>query len=276
VEYNDQQAALMMDTDISLSRAVERAYRGWWLLPVCMMLGALFGFVFSALRPALFEARVEYTFSIDFGRTGTLTDVEQDQAFEAMSDVIFSSPVFEQVADRAAAQGIDLDWSALQSNSTKERTLNTWVFRVRHPDPQQAALIANLWGEQALAALQAASQSALEVGVLQASLDSLVTCLSTTAMIEPAPAQCTGADLPQIQARIVQTGQAISAARQASRGMLPGMGYQWTQKAAPPARPVVYGRGGLVLAGALIGLLAALALLQFGPAKGRTGYLRHA
>jgi len=264
-----------MDTDFTLDRVVERAFRGWWLVAALMILGGLLGFVFSALRPAQYEARAEYTFNIDFARTGILSDVEQDQAFEALSDIIFSSQVFEETVSDAQAQGISIDLAYLQANISKERALNNWIMRLRMPDPQDAAAVTNLWGARALAALEETSRAALEVGVLQSHLDSLERCLSTSVASDPVQGACMGTSLAEIQAEIAIAGQAITAARAASRGMLPGMGFQWTQQAVPNDRPVTYGRAGLVLAGAVIGLLAAVLLLELGLAERITGQ-RHA
>lgn len=260
-----------MDTDFTLDSVVQRAFRGWWLVAALTILGGLAGFAFAALRPALYEARAEYTFNIDFARTGILSDVEQDQAFEALSDIIFSSQVLEQTATAAQAQGIDIDLAELQANISKERALNNWIFRLRMRDPQAVAAVANLWAERALEALKEASRAALEVGVLQSHLDTLERCLSSAVATDPVLGACAGASLAEIQAEIAAVGDAITTARSASRGMLPGMGYQWTQQAVPAARPVVYGRGRLVLAGALVGLLAAVLLLEIGLADRITG-----
>lgn len=265
----------MMDTDFSFDRVVNRATQGWWLVVVFAILGGLAGYALSALRPAVYEARAEYTFSIDFARTGILTDVEEDQAFEAMSDVIFSTQVLEQTARAAQAEGIAVDLTALQENITKERALNTWTFRVRHADPAAAVRIANLWGENGLHALQVATAAALEAGVLRGYLDSLESCLSRAVMSEPVQALCETSNLARIQAEIDKTGAAIAAAREESRGILPGMGYQWTRDPGSAER-VLAGRGLLVLAGALVGLIAAVIGLEMGLLERRAGHPGHA
>lgn len=265
----------MMDTDFSFDRVVARAYRGWWLVVIFTLLGGLLGFAISALRPALYEAQVEYTFSIDFARTGFLTDVEEDQAFEAMSDVIFSSEVLAEVVRAAQSEGLPVDLAALQGSITKERTLNTWTFRVRYSDLDGAVRLAGLWGQAAARALDAAAAAALEAGSLQQYLDSLEICLSQVTASEPVQAYCNQANLAEIQAEIAASGKNITAARQQSRGILPGMNYQWTREAAS-ARRVNAGRGLLVLAGAGIGLLAAVLILEMGLLERRPGQPRHA
>ncbi len=254
----------MNDADFPLNIAIQRAYRGWWLVALLTIVGGLGGLLVSTLRVPVYEASAEFTFSIDFSRTGILTDVEEDQAFEALSDVIFASDVLQAAAADASQQGIPITLVDLQSSIAKERSFNTWTFRVRQADPRAAAAITNLWANHALRALDSAAQAALEVGALSARLEGLQRCLSASVLTEPTMAGCTGADRAAIQAELARSGEQIVAARQASRGMLPGMGYQWTRAAVENPRAVANGRGRLALAGALLGLLAGLLAVESG------------
>ena len=49
--------------------------------------------------------------------------------------------------------------------------------------------------------------------------------------------------------------QALQEEASLSRGILPAMSFSLLEQAYAPATPVIWGRGSLILAGALIGLL---------------------
>lgn len=246
-----------MNSDFSPLEKIQVVLRTWWLVAVLMILGGAGGVLVHQLRAPRYEARIEFTFAIDFARTGLLTDVEEDQALEAAGDILTSAEVLEQVAAQAA-----LPAAELQQSVTRERTASTWRIRFQRADPQEAARIANLWGEAALQALSDSYRNAITVEGLSRYLDSLESCIAVSTAVEPVQPLCSYQNLADLQQRIEEAGQELHAAKIASRGMMPGLGFQWTEKAFVPERPILYGRGSLVLAGALIGLVAAVWLQQ--------------
>jgi hypothetical protein len=256
-----------MNTDFSPLDTVKLSFRAWWLIVVFMLLGGLAGWAIYRARQPVYESKVAFTFSIDFTQTGELTDVEEDQALESVADILFSSQVMEGVAAAASSQGIPVDLSELKEISSRERTGSAWILRVRQPDPVTAAKLANLWGEAGFSALKEASQHALAAGTMQRYLQTLETCLRSSVATDPVQAYCSLQNLKDIQNNILQTGQAISQERVASRGMMPGLGFQWTEKATPTPKPVQNGQGPSVLAGALTGLIVCAFLLASGLLK---------
>lgn len=265
-----------MNADYSPIDTLERAIRSWWLVVLFVLLGGLAGWAVFRARSPVYEARIVYNFSIDFTRTGVLTDTEEDQALEAVIDVLASNRVLEEVSAGAAAQGIATDPGALRAASSRERTAFTWMIRVQNTDPVAAATLANLWGERGAAALSEASGHAITVGLLQRRLDQMEGCLQSIASTEPVQATCNLQSLPDLQAQIAETGAALRAEQEASLGMMPGLEYNWTEKATVPTRPVLYGQGTLILAGAIIGLALAVAVIQSGLADIVLWKRRHA
>lgn len=255
-----------MTQDFSPIDIIFRAFRTWWLVVILTLVGALVGFWISRAQPPVYEARIAIQFSINYAQTGLLTDVEEDQAFETAVDVFSSSQVLGQVVKSAAQQEIATSLDQLKSASSRERSASTWFIRVRDRDPEKAALLANLWGEQAVTALKEATAHAVKLGGLQRYLSSLESCLASSVGTEPVQSYCSYSNLADIQAKIVETGAAVHSEEIAAQGLMPGMSYNWTEQAVSPSRPVLNNQGKLVLAGALIGFFFAAIFVLAGGA----------
>jgi hypothetical protein len=88
--------------------------------------------------------------------------------------------------------------------------------------------------------------------------------LSNVVSSEPAQAYCQYTSLSEIQFRLAETASELKKEAAASKGMMPGESFYWSGKADIPGKPVLYGEGQLILAGAVLGLIAAVFLLQSG------------
>lgn len=252
-----------MNTDAwSPKDALENGLRAWWLLAALMILGGLAGWGAARLRAPVYQAEAQIVFTIDFTRTGAMTDIEEDQAHSVVGDILASDEVLGAAAQ---AEGLSLVQARLMAST--ERKLTTWVLRVRSADSQQAANLANAWAQAAAVVLDDSLAHALKAADLQRHLDGLTACLQQTVMTDPAFAIC-GQTVEQVNAQVQQTGSIIHAERIASRGLLPAMSFTPPVQAQVPTRPALLGQGIRVLAGAAIGLLIGLAWVLLRRGKG--------
>jgi uncharacterized protein involved in exopolysaccharide biosynthesis len=236
--------------------------RRWWWVVVCVLAGALAGWSLSALRPPLFESRTVFSFNIDYTLSGVLTDIQEDQALEAVGDLMRSSELKAKVLSEAALAGINLKDGDIRDSVYIERRNNAWLVIVRRPDGAQAEKIAGLWGEHFDAAYQEAYSHALTADGLQRYLNALENCLRETVAIEPVQAGCRLEDLPAVQAELAKTGDVITAEREAAKNLFAGMLYEWSGQADSFTGPVRFGRGRFILFGALAGFLFSLWLID--------------
>jgi hypothetical protein len=227
---------------------LENAFRAWWLVVALMILGGLFGLLLSRLRAPLYEATAVISISIDYARSGDLEDYEADYVIGIAGDVIASSDVYAAVAAQA---GLDSD--QLKLNLFIERSYHTWTLRARHSSPEQAAMLANLWADQAMSELSAALEQSLLADRYARLVEQLQACL---AQPEPAAALCR--DVDQVRQQIAEVTAGESNARVLSRGIPAYTLFTLSRRAALPTRPVVFGQGQMVFSGALIGLLLAI------------------
>lgn len=250
----------MSDEWVPRSLTLRTIHYSWFLI-LMMLAGGLVGYLFHLSRPALYESSVTFTFSFDFARLGALQQVEEDQAMGAAGALIDNTALLEQLSARAAAQGWLPPGYVLKPNISSERKSYRWVFHVRHPDPQTALQIANLWGELGLAALKEAAAHAAQANLAQGQLNALESCLRQMTVVEPAAAQCGWPSLPEVQRAAAALSRRYLDERAASRGLIVGLSYDLSAKAGLPSQPVRYGVNLLVLAGGLTGFIAGFGLI---------------
>jgi hypothetical protein len=254
----------MIDKPFYPRDTLGEALHSWWLVVALILIGAVAGWVFNRLQPPVYESVAEFTTSIDYSRTGVLTDVEEDQAIGLVGDVLYSAEVINRVIGRAGADGLSLDADTFRSMATPERKNYIWMLRVRHSDPQMALRIAGYWARAAWQEVTAAQQSAILAGEHQRFLDSLESCIARAVTAGPVQAQCYPQNLAALQLEINKTGEMVKQDRLASKGILPYLTVNYSQEPELPSRPVLFGRNQSMLSGALIGFLLAIWVIHLG------------
>jgi len=235
----------------------------WWVVAAAAILGGLAGLAIFALKDPVYEAQVSITMGIDFARTGYMEQYDKDLALGTAAGIIYSADVLQQVVDEAQASDIPVDYDTLKNDSIIERKSFVWLLRVRHNDPEQAAILANRWMELGIAALDTAAQHAIRADGLQEYMNSLETCLEQVAVNALVPA-CPYHSVNELQSELSVSQTEFLLEKQAARNLFPQVTYSVSQPATLPQAPVNYGRNNLVLAGLLIGLLAGITFVTSG------------
>lgn len=251
-----------MRSDYSPLETIQYAVRHAWLVMGLMLFGGLAGWAVFRASPAVYEARIVYSFSVDFAQTGILSDIELDHAMDAAGDLLWSDDVLRNAANALDSHDIALEAAQLRALAVKERTNNDWIIRVRYSDAQQAAQIANAWGDAAGQTMTEAYAHALRAQNILRYLDSIETCLGRSVSSEPVQAFCSNENLAEIQAKFDESSSELERETHASLGLFPGLRYVWAEKAAPPTSRMNGGQGLSILAGALIGWMAAILAAQ--------------
>lgn len=243
---------------------LQKTLRLWWLAVLAALLGGLVGeFIFRA-RPPLYESQATFTFSFDYARLGKLLERDEDQVMGAAGVILRNAPLFESMLPELQAQGLVPAGYDLWSQSAAERKSYRWLLRVRHPDPQAAAAIANRWAELGKAALAEASAHAERADAQQQALAGLESCLRRMAVTDPATAECGWPSLPEVQRQIEAASQVYLAERASSRGMIAGFSFDLAERPTAATTPITSGRGIHVLAGGLLGFLTGFVLTASG------------
>ncbi len=92
---------------------------------------------------------------------------------------------------------------------------------------------------------------------------SLESCFQQSTSVLPAQPLCLASNRLELQAEMQKSGEDLVRWQEESRGIFPGLNFTWVQEAPVPDSPVQHSHGGLVLAGCLTGILAALIISLF-------------
>ena len=172
--------------------------------------------------------------------------------------IMASASVIQYTADQAAQHGYTLEPFPLDHSVFIERRLYLWVVRVREPDPQAAAFIANTWIQRAYQDLQDAANHAARAEALYNYLQSLESCLQRVAISGPALPQCSVNNLASLQQELGATGAQYDAEQFMGRGFLPYLTFDQPTTSGVPGGAQQFGLNSLVLAGILIAFLLAI------------------
>jgi hypothetical protein len=247
----------------TLTAMLSSILQGWKLLVIGTILGGLIGQAATLVLKPVYETAAVFTFTIDYSRTGLLTDIEEDQAMEIAGDLIKSTLVSNDVISQASVMGIKLDERSIRENFTAERRFSQWLLKVRADDPNTAASLSNLWSQVALTEFQKASQAAVQVDGLHRYILSLESCFQQSTSGMAAQPLCQASDRIKLQAEIQKSGVDLQRWQSESSGIFTGLNYSIAQEAETPGRPSQHSRASLVLAGGLIGLLVATLYMLF-------------
>jgi capsular polysaccharide biosynthesis protein len=267
--------ATMTDAEFVPLETLKRVFSHWWLIAVMAILGGIVGWAIHFLLPPIYEATATLTVSMDFTQVGELSQYDQDYAFSAAGAIIDSSTVQEQVIQQAQTNGITVTQSDLAKIMFAEGRQSDWELHVRNSDSRIAAGLANTWAQVANDALNAALGHAMRAAQLQTQINQLDACLPIEPWISgsnpqsfPAPIECERYTLSDINTNLQNWTNELAYEKELTQGILSIMEFSQTSEASIPDTPILYDRGSMTLAGAVIGLI--ISLWVAGSLKGRS------
>lgn len=260
--------------DLSPGEMLERTIRFWWVIAAAMILGGIAAWGFTLSHPPVYEATAVYNVSVDVEMLAGeqhLTPTQVPTDFNSLNvylapaaDVFYQPEVRNRLVADASAQGIPLKYSDINAaDFYQDRRGIRWLLSVRYTDPVKAAKLANLWVAATDAALHQAQAHAARVPILQAQDQSIQKCF--TEMDFAQANQCAGTSFAtpsELNAYLSGLDREIGTEKQASLDIDAALQFVLVHPADPPAQPVLYNKGLVLLAGCLIGLLLGILGVQ--------------
>ena len=230
----------------------------WFYLPIGMLLGGIVGLIINGFVPPVYEAQAKFVVTIDYTRTGYLSDIQEDQAMRGIGSLINSDFILQKTIDAAHSIYADVSFSDIKKQSRLERGEFEWYIRIRDNDAQRATTLVNLWAEKADTVLKEALFHAFKAERLFQVLDSLEMCLQRATIGVGSIAPCTMNNMDKLLLDIQTVGEKAYQEKEASRGLMPALAVDLIEKSQVPVQPVVFARNAFVLAGAMLGLILIL------------------
>ncbi len=234
---------------------LERSLRNWWMIALGFLLGGVLGSLTWTVLPPVYESGFAIPSSIDFTITGELTQMEEDLAMEAAGAALSKPAIKEKLAATAG-----LPFAEVNAMLRAERRIGTWIMTVRSPDAALAELLAGEWLVHAHSEIAALRTHAVAADALSRRLSSLEDCLAHASAAEPSQALCGFADTQSFFSELKTLTGKLNEEKALSQGVSSGVVFGEIPSQPDPARIVIRQRGLLTLAGALIGLLAGIAM----------------
>ena len=250
--------------EVSIPMIVVSLRTRWPALVGAILVGALGGLAFSAVRAPVYQATAAIAFNIDYGSTAHLPLIVEDRALDRVWQLLVADTTVAAVASSLRAEGwnepVLADVDELRQQMRVDQRLARWELNTFDEDPGFAAAVSNAWAAAAIQSLGEAQDHAWRALELQAS-PFLVQCFSSypEGNREDALWDCMTAAPGLDPGALPQLREEFSA----SRGILPTLSYELVQSATAPGAPVLWDRGVLVLAGSFAALAASILIVAY-------------
>jgi hypothetical protein len=246
-----------MNSDLDLGVTYRRLLAGWLWIIAAAMVGALLGLGLSYLRPPVYEATAVIGIGIDRSRADVPDDITVRQAFDRVRGLLLADDTLEEaLALGAARAGEEAPLGEVRAFTDRLRLSERpdgWVLAVLGRDASETERMAQAWADVSLAQLQTASYHAIRAAEWQAVLyEASCRLVPPESDSEEARWLCRSA-APEGDSSSIPSSILVEV--EASRGILPALTYSLMRRSDGTAAPVVWGRGTLVLGGAIAGMV---------------------
>ncbi|MGH2628099.1 MAG: hypothetical protein ACRDHY_15785, partial [Anaerolineales bacterium] len=230
-----------------------RTLRRWPWISLATVAGGLLGLVASLSRAPVFQSSAVIEIGVDYNRTAPLREVTLEQAFDRVRALLLAD---ETLAAAIVASGMEgrLEVPELRSRIRLAHRPNGWELFVDGEDPHEAAALAEAWANVAIGRMEEATTHGLRAAEFQWALYQ-ASCHLAPDVGDPQEAVWVcQSDVSEGDPATIAS--ALLAEASQSHGILPIFTYSVVQHASVPVRPTVWDRGGLILGGAIAGMVS--------------------
>lgn len=243
---------------------LDRLLEYWWVVFICMIVGAGLGWIFHHFQPPLYESRSSISTMINYAETGFMTDLEEDHALTAVGDVILSDTVIAKLQD-SLPQDLKTGLSGdIRDYLFGEREGYRWVLRVRAGSPVIASSVSSQWAQIAMRVLEESQNHAQQALLLSRQMNDLEDCLAQSFSSAPASLPCSLPGDKAVKEQLEDLGKEYRQEAGLSNGILPSLVFTLTSSGDGSKIPVTFRSAELVLAGAFLGFFAGVILILIG------------
>jgi hypothetical protein len=248
----------MMADEFNLSKIILRLLKFWWVLAAIMIVVGGVGVFVSRIHTPIYQSKAVITSVIDYSLLGKIDDYQSDQIYVGIGELIESTAVKEAAYQELQTQGTVIGKEEFENSLTLQRQDTRWLLYVRYSNPEIAQKIDQVWAEQAMLAIDQMKSKATKQFLSDQYLNSLVTCLQNSVVVDSTSSVCNQMTYESIQKEIEKVLSENAASESADSLLILHTSSEITQSASYSASPVILGQNTSALAGMLLGLIAGL------------------
>jgi len=255
-----------MRDEIRVDGIFQRFASRWpWMIGLGI-LGFVLAFVFSMVKPAVYQSEAILMVSVHYGVSEPLALIVEDRALDRVASFIESDQVvalaLNQLPENLRAEQKWNAPAAMDAILHLDRRMTKWALQARHPEPAVAQQVAQAWAEAALDALgEAQSHARMASRLLESEF--IIDCDET--IVEEMPTQIWECVAFPGEGATADIDQALQDEIDLSNGVLPNITFDLHKDARLPTSPILYQRAWLLSAGTIAGWVLGLILLVSAP-----------
>ena len=165
---------------VSLAEWVASVSTRWYVLTALMIIGGLVGLLLAGTFQPLYESSATFSVTIDYTRTGALSDIQEDQAMRGVGSVIFSDTVIQSVFAELDNLNRTISPRIFYERASLDRTDFRWTLRFRAENPRAAQQAVGIWADHAERVISTGLEHALALDSYYLVLDGYTYCLQRT------------------------------------------------------------------------------------------------
>ncbi|MDO9546455.1 MAG: hypothetical protein Q7J07_06870 [Pelolinea sp.] len=227
----------------------------WWITAISMVIGGIGALILTEFIPPLYESSASFSVTIDYTKTGALSDVQEDQAMRGIGYVITSDDAIENVVNEVMTISAFYSRDQFEKESFLDREEFLWTLRYRSSDPIFARDVVQAWVERSNTLIQDGLIHAQIVDSETKILWGLENCLELATGQESIDTLCGFASIKELVDEIANISSLIHEEKMAARGLFSPLAVQIVNQPQVPVVPVRHQRNLFVFAGIMSGLL---------------------
>ena len=227
----------------------------WWMTSISMIVGGFCALLLTQFLSPKYEGSASFSVTIDYTRTGSLSDVQEDQAMRGIGYVITSDEVIDTVVDEVQLLQNDYSKDQFEKESTIDREEFQWTMRYRSSDPKYAEKIAAFWADISFSVIQEGLMHAQIVDSETELLWGLQDCLERVTGPFGKADLCVFNNTQEIIQEIAQMSKSIIEEKKQSRGLFTFLTVHFVQHPQYPNSPIRHQTSLLTGAGIIVGMI---------------------
>lgn len=156
---------------------IELFLKRWPRTVILMLLGGLVGWIAWMFLPQQYAAVSHFSVTIDYNRTGSLDNLQEDRLLGITEDILHSDAVMEEVF----RQSSDTDYKTFYAKTLTTRTNETWALSITGHDPEELSRLALYWLDIAYDRLDDALTHAYLAEEYEKAMEGLTGCIQNSA-----------------------------------------------------------------------------------------------